>query len=62
MGLGPNAMQTGDVVCILFGCKVPYILRPVDGHYLLVGDAYIHGIMDGEAMAADFRERTFVIH
>jgi len=66
MGLGPNAMQTGDVVCILFGCKVPYVLRPVDGHYLLVGDAYIYGIMDGEAMqhltSGDLKERTFVIH
>lgn len=62
MGLGPNAMQIGDIVCVLFGCKVPFILRPMGGYYLLVGDSYIHGIMDGEAMAAVLKERTFVIH
>jgi hypothetical protein len=66
MCLGPNAMEAGDVVCILFGCKVPYVLRPVDGHYLLVGDAYVHGIMDGEAMeqlaSGELKEELLIIH
>jgi hypothetical protein len=54
--------QKGDLVAILAGGKVPYILRPKaaskspgeDGNlgrcYTVVGDAYIHGIMDGEAL------------
>jgi hypothetical protein len=50
LGSVPNATEVGDVICILYGCKVPYVLRPVDGHFFLVGDAYIHGIMDGQAM------------
>jgi hypothetical protein len=46
-----NAMQ-GDVVCILLGCTVPVILRPTgDGTYWLVGESYIHGFMEGEAIA-----------
>jgi hypothetical protein len=65
MGLAPNAAQPGDVVCIFFGCKVPYILRPVGEHYLFIGDAYIHDIMDGEAMeqvhTGELEKRTFVI-
>lgn len=43
VGLGPNCRQ-GDVVCLLFGGEVPFILRPKDEHYQLVGDAYINGI------------------
>lgn len=38
-------------VYILHGCSVPLILRKQsDGQTLLVGEAYIHGIMDGEAL------------
>lgn len=48
IGLGPAAMQAGDLCCILFGAKVPYILRPVGYHFVLVGESYIHGVMGGE--------------
>jgi hypothetical protein len=50
MGIGSNALETGDIVYVLFGGKVPYILRPKNGYYQLVGDAYVHGIMEGEAI------------
>jgi hypothetical protein len=50
MGLGPGAMQPGDIVCVLFGAGVPYILRPQDNYYRLVGESYVHGLMDGEAL------------
>lgn len=49
VGLGPSCQQ-GDVVCLLFGGEVPFILRPKGGCYQLVGDAYIHEIMEGESM------------
>jgi hypothetical protein len=29
MGIGPAAMREGDIVAILFGARVPFILRPV---------------------------------
>lgn len=33
------------------GALVPYILhRDPDGYYRLLGDAYVHGIMDGEGL------------
>ncbi|KAF5003607.1 hypothetical protein FDECE_9862 [Fusarium decemcellulare] len=51
MGLGPRVAQPGDIVAILFGGKVPYILRPVDDHYLFVGECYVHGIMQGELVS-----------
>ncbi len=47
----------GDIVCILFGCSVPCILRgpekTTEGeeYYKFVGEAFIYGEMDGEAVA-----------
>ncbi|OCL05183.1 hypothetical protein AOQ84DRAFT_299424, partial [Glonium stellatum] len=40
----------GDVVCILFGADVPFILRKTETGYRLVGESYVHGIMYGEAI------------
>ncbi|KAH6638328.1 hypothetical protein C7974DRAFT_158905 [Boeremia exigua] len=52
LGLGPLAMQEGDLVVVLFGGTVPFVLRPLgDGqHFRLVGEAYVHAIMGGQAV------------
>ena len=57
-GLGPRGTQIGDIICVLFGCSVPVILRPqIDPpsskimHYEVVGESYIYGMMDGEAIS-----------
>jgi hypothetical protein len=51
LGLGPEAMREGDIVTVLFGGNVPYVLRPVgDGHYRLVGECYFHSVMGGQAV------------
>jgi hypothetical protein len=51
VGLGPEAAQAGDIICILFGGRIPYLLRPSsDDSYLLVGECYINGLMYGEAL------------
>jgi hypothetical protein len=51
MGLAPITTRAGDAVCILFGGQVPFILRERDdfGHSM-IGECYVHGIMDGEAI------------
>ncbi|KAF5639579.1 heterokaryon incompatibility protein (het-6OR allele) [Fusarium sp. NRRL 25303] len=44
-------MQAGDVLCVLLGGNMPFILRPLDdGVFGYVGQAFVHGIMDGEAL------------
>lgn len=45
-------MREGKVVTILFGGRVPLILRKTTSSYLLVGESYLHGVMKGEAIAA----------
>ncbi len=49
-----------DLICILNGSEVPYVLRlQEDGTYLVVGECYVHGIMHGEAMSQpDYRQQV----
>jgi prepilin-type processing-associated H-X9-DG protein len=67
MGIGPELMESGDRVCIVFGCPYPVLLRKVENAscYRLVGDAYIYGMMQGEMMskfhAGDFVEEQLVL-
>ncbi len=54
IGIGPKFMAPGDLICVLYGAFVPFVLRPVrrDGkeRYEVVGECYCDGIMDGEAL------------
>ena len=51
IGLTNADLQINDEVCVLFGGQAPFVLRSVDhGEHMLCGEAYVHGIMDGEAM------------
>jgi hypothetical protein len=50
-GLAPQIVQPGDVICILLGISVPVVLRVQGcGSYSFIGDANLHGLMDGEDM------------
>lgn len=61
-----ESARNGDIICIMFGCDVPLVLRPVRDHYELIGDCYMDGIMEGQAMK-DLEEHrveleTFDLH
>jgi hypothetical protein len=47
--LVPPATEIGDQVGLFKGGKVPLIIRQKDDQWRLVGESYIHGIMQGEA-------------
>lgn len=58
LGLTPEDVKVGDLICVLTGCTVPVILRPLErsrrpGYFEIVGEAYVYGYMDGEAMLED---------
>lgn len=51
VGLVPSTTEPGDVIVLLFGGSTPFILRPRagdQGGYLVIGESYVYGIMDGE--------------
>ncbi|RDW81907.1 hypothetical protein BP6252_03019 [Coleophoma cylindrospora] len=69
IGASPQHARPGDKVCVLWGCDVPVVLRPIteslvrDGSmpsssgpdkkmtYEFIGECYLHGYMDGEALS-----------
>lgn len=71
----PEHSKPGDTLCILYGSKVPHVLREAgidhsrdgtgdDGqHYHLIGTAYVHDHMHGEALQhrdeASLNEQVF---
>lgn len=47
----PPQAHSGDYICIFAGATCPFVVRErPEGDYTLVGSAYVHGIMDGEAL------------
>ncbi|KAH9905372.1 HET-domain-containing protein [Xylariomycetidae sp. FL2044] len=43
--------EPGDEIFVILGCDVPMVLRPTqNGEYAVIGDCYVHGIMDDEAV------------
>jgi hypothetical protein len=52
-GMGPAYMGPGDVIVVLGGASLPFIVRPAeDGKFRLMGECYCDGIMNGEIVAA----------
>ncbi|KAI4863988.1 HET domain-containing protein [Hypoxylon rubiginosum] len=54
MGLGPIDTRPGDVVQIIYGGGVPYIVRQQEQGlgWLFIGESYFHGLMSGEMIKA----------
>lgn len=55
VGMVPITAEKSDLVVIVSGAEVPYVLRSVPGtrepaRYTLVGECYVHGIMQGELL------------
>lgn len=53
LALIPDFAAVGDVICVLYGSKLPHILRPVhdeDDVYQVMGACFVHGFMDGKAL------------
>lgn len=77
LGLVPSTSESGDAVAVLFGGYTPFVLReskdPALGtldngrRWQVVGECYIHGFMDGEALdgldqdGTEVRSEEFVL-
>lgn len=55
MGLAPWNARAGDSIFVLKGGKTPFVLRkvPVVTGYTLVGEAFVYGVMGGEALRSE---------
>jgi hypothetical protein len=70
LGMGPPTTSPGDQVWVFYDGNVPFVMREGDTdnvqkgrHKLhLVGDAYVHGIMDGQAVVDEHETQTAFIY
>ena len=73
-GLGPGALKEGDRVAVLLGSDVPFVIReadpdsldhtmpvPHDTKFKLLGECYIHGLMQGQAVRGQEIERNIIL-
>ncbi|KAH7090442.1 heterokaryon incompatibility protein-domain-containing protein [Paraphoma chrysanthemicola] len=51
-GIVPDHTHKGDLICVLFGCDVPVVLRQEAEHFTFIGECYALGLMYGEAIEA----------
>lgn len=63
MGIGYPGIESGDLVCIIYGSSEPQILRQADkeGDYILVGACNVDGLMYGEGLDMGLPEQEFVL-
>lgn len=52
LGMAPIKAKKGDIICVLFGCSVPLLLRQRHSQeeYEFIGECYLDGYMNGEAL------------
>jgi hypothetical protein len=69
IGMGPKNLTRQDAVVILKGGCLPFLVRKadvgdIDGKsvYTLLGEAYVHGISDGEALREDSKWTRVVLN
>lgn len=67
MGLAPMRARKNDIVCVLYGCSIPIVLREEEkGRFSFIGECFLHGFMDGEAIdimkTGDLEELKWTIY
>lgn len=57
-----DGTEPGDIVALFHGCDSVFVLRDAgSGKWRIIGDCYIHGLMDGEGCEPEFEEIVFHI-
>jgi len=66
MGLAPMRSRENDIICVIYGCSVPVVLREEEGSFTFIGECFLHGFMDGEAIEmqrkSNLKEQKWTIH
>ena len=50
VGISPSKAEEGDLICVVVGQLLPFVLHHKDHYYEYVGDAYVQGYTNGEAI------------
>lgn len=66
IGMVPDSAQPGDMLVVILGAPRPFVVRPVRGEsnktqrHILIGECYIHGVMDGEIVKEGLDNMSFI--
>jgi hypothetical protein len=66
-GFTIRGVESGDMVCVFDGAPIAHVIRKVEDWsdieetWRCVGDAYVHGLMYGEADDMDIEERDVTL-
>ena len=65
IGIGPKGLECNDAICVFYGGGPVFILRFDQGKETaqLIGEAYVHGLMSGEALTMEGRgeDENFIL-
>ena len=67
LGIGPRFPQSGDLLCVILGAQMPFLLREnmdVESKgrmYRLVGECYVLGLMKGESLSMGLEQDVVVL-
>lgn len=62
VGMAPRAARKGDLICVVLGYSVPAVLRRRDDStFEFVGECYMQGFMEGQALQDNHQIETFDI-
>ena len=51
MAIGPRSTRAGNYICLFLGFRTPFVIRAIDEDcWLLIGECYIEGIMNGQVV------------
>jgi hypothetical protein len=50
--MGPRNVIKDDLVCVLFGCNIPLVLRRIQDQetFELIGECFVDGYVNGEVL------------
>ncbi|KAI1327249.1 heterokaryon incompatibility protein-domain-containing protein [Xylariaceae sp. FL0255] len=66
-GFSSDTVEPGDLVCIFDGAKTAHTIRSQTGctntaeRYSLIGEAYVHGMMNGEIDSMDLEKKNIIL-
>lgn len=61
-GVGPTSLMTGDRIVTFQGAEVPFAVRCMgNGHYKLLDEVHVLGIIHGEYMKESLVVESFVL-
>lgn len=61
-GIGPLDTRPEDMICILYGTAVPFVIRQCDSEqgYTLVGECYVNDLMRGDVVGDERYSETWI--